>query len=503
MSAQPPFDYEALLELSPDAVLVHDLNDELLYWNSQAERLYGWAADDLIGRPISGILYLDTNEREHAVGELLESGKWTGEVVQLNQQGVTQGILSQQRLIRDADGAPQAVVCYNRSLMGTTGDRDGSSNVHTVLSSLLLAGGMGQELNNALEPVQLAAGMLRRESEDAKSNGMLEMIEKSVGRAARLILDLTAFERGRGRGARVIDRASLESAIQELIRERVPAAVESHLELVADLWEFRGDLSELMWAVQELVQNALEAMPEGGALSIRVMNRVLDAPSGSVRGEEAEQGPYVCVVIGDTGIGIDPDVLDRVAEPLFTSKIPKRGHGFGLTRAQATVKGHRGFMTLASTPSVGTEVSLFLPADRTLSESEEPELSVPSRREETGQCILVVEDAPETRDLVQDTLEAQGYRVLTAADGSEALASFDRQAKEIDLVMMNLEMPQMDGAALCRALQKVQPDLPIIVSSGHTQPLQLQRIEALGVGPILAKPYSATQLLERVRTLLK
>lgn len=496
-----PLNFEELIAVFPDAVVVHDMENNVLYWNRSAEKLYGWSAEEILGRPVGRIFYLDSQARKAAVEELRHSGAWSGELRQVARNGHEYLVDVRQQLHRGAAGEPVAVLSFNRDITEQKKQADAAARAHHIQSSSILAGGIAHELNNALAPIMLSSAMLKRTVEDEKSRNMVAMIEKCATKGADLITDLLAFERGKGGGSEVIRKTQILRAIQRAREAAVPDSVELNIVLADDLWEFRGEAAEIGEAYQHIMQNAVEAMPDGGTLTIEVSNCLCDENFASLA-PEAAVGAYVSIAFKDTGFGIEKDIMGRVAEPFFTTKEPKQGFGFGLSNTQAIVKGHKGFMVLESNKGSGTTLTLYLPADAHQNESTgaaTPE----DTHEGEGKLVLVADDELFIRETIKRTLEGGGYEVLTAQDGTEALAVYAGNQKNIDIVVTNVEMPFMDGPALCRALKKLNPDVRILVSSGHKQREKVAEIKSCGVENFLAKPYTADQLADRVRTIIE
>lgn len=497
-----PLSFEELLAALPDAVVVHDLENRVLYWNRFAEKLYGWTAEEVIGRPISRIFYLDSQERKTAVEELRDQGSWSGELRQIDREGHEYLIDVRQQLYRDDSGQAVAVLSFNRDVTQEKKQADAAARAHHIQSSSLLAGGIAHELNNALAPIMLSSAMLKRTLQDEKSKAMVAMIEKCANKGADLVTDLLAFERGRGGGSEVIRKTQILRAIQRAKEAVVPDSVELNIHLADDLWEFHGEAAELGEAYRHIMQNACEAMPDGGTLSIEVANCLCDENFANLA-PEAEVGAYVSIAFKDTGMGIDNGIIRRVAEPFFTTKEPKQGFGFGLSNTQAIIKGHKGFMVLESSQGSGTALTLYIPAQARQAEADGKAAAPEDHSSGQGRVVLVADDELFIRETIMRTLEDRGYRVLTAQDGTEALAVYAGNQKEIDIVVTNVEMPFMDGPALCRALKKLNPDVRILVSSGHKQREKVQEIKSCGVDQFLAKPYTADQLADRVKNILE
>ena len=496
-----PISFEALVGAAPDAVVVHDLENQVLYWNQAAEALYGWSADEIKGRPVARIFYLETNEREEAVQELRDCGSWTGELRQIDRNGDEYYIQSRQQLFRDDAGEPTAVVCYNTNVTELKKLQDAEERAHHVRSSSILAGGVAHELNNALAPIMLSAAMLKRSLEDEKSRNMVSMIEKCANKGAVLIADLLSFERGKGGGNDIIRKTQVERSLKRVGEKIIPPEVSLKIDVVEDLWECRGEMSEISEVFEHAMQNACEAMPEGGTLQVKVGNRLFDENFENLA-LEAKAGAYVTFVFTDNGNGIEERLIQRVAEPFFTTKEPKQGYGFGLANSQAIVKGHKGFMVLESDRGRGTTLSIFLPAEIAVEKITGSAPPFVVSKEGNGMLILVADDEFFIRETIKKTLEDRGYDVITAQDGTEALAVYASRINDVDMVVTNVEMPFMDGPSLCRALLKLNPEVKVLVSSGHKQREKIREIKSCGVEHFLAKPYTADNLADRVHAIL-
>lgn len=496
-----PLSFEDLFATAPDAVVVHDMENQVLAWNKAAEKLYGWSADEIKGRQITRICYLDATQHEEAVQHLRDQGVWVGELRQLDRNGNEYLVRARQQLHRDASGKPVAIISFNTDITEERKLEDAEERAHHIRSSSILAGGIAHELNNALAPILLSSAMLKRSVEDEKARNMVSMIEKCANKGASIIADILAFERGKGGGAHTIRKTQVERAIKRASQKVVSEAVDLQIDVAEDLWECHGEIDELTQVFQHVMQNSCEAMPDGGRLTVQVGNRLFDQNFANLA-PEAEAGAYIAFVFTDTGHGIEEGHLKHVAEPFFTTKEPKHGFGFGLATSQAIIKGHRGFMVLESEHGEGTTLSIFLPAEVTIDQVKGTAPPFPLKKEGNGLLILVADDEFFIRETIKKTLEDRGYGVVTAQDGTEALAIYASRINEISMVVTNVEMPFMDGPALCRALKKLKPEVKILVSSGHKQREKIQEIKSCGVDHFLAKPYTADNLADRVQAIL-
>jgi len=217
---------------------------------------------------------------------------------------------------------------------------------------------------------------------------------------------------------------------------------------------------------------------------------------------DAKAGPYVVISVCDTGTGIEPRILDKIFEPFFTTKEPGKGTGLGLSTVYSIVKSHSGFVHTASEVGKGTTFTVYLPAQKG-NQGPDPVPPQPVETKGNGETILVVDDEVAVRDVSKLTLESHGYNVLLAADGTEAIALYTRNRDHIAAVVLDMMMPFMDGSSAIRALRKINPDVRIIIASGHDQTGVLGERNGLTVEAFLLKPYTAEKLLKTLTQVLE
>ncbi len=241
----------------------------------------------------------------------------------------------------------------------------------------------------------------------------------------------------------------------------------------------------------------------GGELRLCARNLEIDASYASMM-PGTEAGPYVILEVGDTGSGIAPEIIERIFDPFFTTKPLGQGTGLGLSTVLGIVKSHGGHVSVSSDPGKGTNFQVYLPAiavhDKIPGTFQSDSDSDPAKGH--GQTILVVDDEDAVRGTVRNVLHAQGYRVLQAADGTEALAVFAKHSSEIAVVLTDLMMPFMNGVALIRALRAMSPETPIIASTGLGKKAQFAELDSMNIKTILNKPYRAKALLHAINEAL-
>ena len=261
-----------------------------------------------------------------------------------------------------------------------------------------------------------------------------------------------------------------------------------------------GDATQIHQVLLNLCLNARDAMPDGGTLSLSAENVVLDDYYAS-QNLEAAPGAYVLLKASDTGSGIPPDIMEKIFDPFFTTKELGRGTGLGLSTVLGIAKGHGGFVKVFSEPRRGSTFAVYLPATPGVAAAAEDQKEAPLPRGE-GELVLVVDDEEPIRELTREILERNGYKALTAVDGTEAVALFSRWQGKIKVVLTDVSMPGMDGVALVRALRKMDPGVKVIAASGRGSGGKATEFSALGISKFLTKPYAAEHLMMALHELL-
>ena len=238
-------------------------------------------------------------------------------------------------------------------------------------------------------------------------------------------------------------------------------------------------------------------MPEGGVLAVDVRNTVIDAAYARMSRAGATPGPYVAFAVIDTGEGIPPDELTRIFEPYFTTKDPGKGTGLGLSNAASVVRDLGGFIAVESELNKGSKFTVFLPTAGSAPEAAANAGEIPLG---SGETILVVDDEGSVLQVIRETLEAFGYHVLAASDGSDAIAVLATQAQNVRVVITDVSMPIVDGIALTKFVRQAHPHLKVIVAAGSTDPRRSEAHERAHA--FLQKPYTAAALLRVLADLL-
>ncbi len=362
-----------------------------------------------------------------------------------------------------------------------------------------IAGGIAHDLNNALVPIMMGSEMLREVVGDKEeSRTLLAMITNSAKRCSEMVKQVLSFSRGTGGEIGSVPIHQLIAEMAKIAKETFPKAITIESKVQRDLLSVQGNATELHQVLMNLCVNARDAMPEGGTLSIMAENA--KSMPRIEPGTDSAVSPFVIIKIKDTGVGIPVEFRTRIFEPFFTTKAPGKGTGLGLSTVAAVVKRHKGLIELESEPDKGTEFKIYLPAIPVKVESEsKSKTPLPSGH---GELILLAEDEQVVLELAKTTLENYGYKVMTAANGLEAIACFEMQKDAIDLVMTDTDMPFLNGLSAVRAIRKLSPDMPILVASATKIDTDLFRREDLANLSTLPKPYGVEELLHAVATTL-
>jgi PAS domain S-box-containing protein len=477
-----------LLDKAQDAIMVRDLDHRILYWNRSAERLYGWTADEALGRCAKELLHPDPAAFAAAAEATVSAGEWVGEIEQVTRDRHALVVEGRWTLVRDDRGEPRSILAINTDITARKKLEAQFLRAQRMESIGALAGGIAHDLNNVLTPILLTVSLLRDEETDPLRREDLATIESNAERGAD------------GRRSRV-DLGEIAVEIQKMVRDSFPKDVTFALSVEPETWEVNADPTMVHQLLTNLCVNARDAMPRGGALTIAVERVVLDEFYAGMN-LEARPGPYVLMRVDDTGMGIPPEIVDRIFEPFFTTKELGKGTGLGLSTVHAIVRNLGGFIDVDSEVGKGTRFNVYLPAAVSDQTSEEAAVVQASLPRGAGELVLVVDDEESIRSVARRTLERFGYRVLLAANGAEAVAQYAMHCHEVAVVLTDMAMPIMDGPATIVALKTMNPKVRIVGSSGLNANGNVAKAVSAGVHHFVPKPYTGDTILRVLRKVL-
>ncbi len=497
-------DQAEMLNQAREAIFITDLSNRVIYWNAGAERLFGWPAAEAMGRTAEQIFDATVaGVIEAARVETLAKGEWSGEIRMHSRTRTPLIVESRQSLIRDETGRPRARLCINSDITGRKQLEEQFLRAQRMENIGLLAAGIAHDLNNMLAPILLAAPMLRDHVTDPGALGLLGTLERSAERGANLVRQILAFAHGATGEQRLLQVKHLLRDMSAVMAGTFPKSIRLEDYIPADLWPVTGNATQIHQVLLNLSVNARDAMPNGGTLTLRAENRILDLAAAQAI-EGARVGAFLVLHVEDTGTGISAETLLRMWEPFFTTKETDKGTGLGLSTVRGIVENHNGFIQVVTTMGKGSAFRIYLPA----ADGVVPErLVAPARllAAGRGELILVVDDERFIREMTTTMLTRAGYRVILAGDGAEAALVFAQRAAEIRLVITDLQMPNLDGATLARALRRIQPATRLLVVSGMSSALGNRPDYKPGefADAFLHKPFKPEALLAKVHELLQ
>jgi signal transduction histidine kinase/ActR/RegA family two-component response regulator len=431
---------------------------------------------------------------------VISKGEWAGEIDQFTKDGRTLTIEGRWTLVRDAQGRPKSVLAINTDVTERKKLERQFLRAQRMDSIGTLAGGIAHDLNNLLAPIVMGAGLLQRYELPETGRDVLRNIEQSARRGADLVKQVLSFARGVV-GERIpLQVGHLIREIEGIVGNTFPKSIIFAANTPPDLWLVSGDATQLNQVLLNLCVNARDAMPDGGRLSVTATNREIDAQYAATD-HTVSPGRYVVVDVHDTGSGMSREVMDRIFEPFFTTKELGKGTGLGLSTVLSIVRSHGGTATVRSEPGRGSTFTIWLPAHADQAAPATP-AATPALAQGQDEQILVVDDEDLVLSITRQTLEAFGYRVLTAADGAQAVGLYAIHQQEIALVITDLMMPVMDGPMLIASLQRINPRVRLIAASGLHTSEYMARAVSLGVRHFLSKPYTTEALLATLRKAL-
>ena len=490
-----------VLSLAADAIIVCTLEREIRYWNLGAQRVYGWTAEEAIGRRADDLLKIEMETCLICMSSLLEKGDWNGQMTHKRREGSDVIVNSRWTLGCDEETRlPKSILLINSDITETKKLESQFLRAQRLESIGTLASGIAHDLNNILSPILMATGILRG-SLPKEDQQMVDIIEGSAERGAAIVKQVLTFARG-VEGERVLLQPKhLLTEMVKVMNQTFPKNIDIRTHFAPDLWTVQGDATQLHQVLLNLCVNARDAMsPGGGSLKVSCTNVEVDQQAVSMN-PGATVGPHVCFSVTDTGSGMTPEVMEKIFNPFFTTKEEGKGTGLGLATVIGIVKGHKGFLSLQSEVGSGTTFRIHLPANREVRNEERHEECLADLRG-NGELVLVVDDEAPIREVIVGTLEAHNYRCYTAEDGTDALALYFERRAAVNLIITDLHMGIMDGITLTKSVKKLTPDARVIVSSGHIQKENQTILEGLGVKLFLDKPYTAEKLLLCVKQAL-
>jgi PAS domain S-box-containing protein len=508
---------EHLLESVPDAVVAVARDGAIVLVNREAERIFGYDRQELLGEPVEMLVparmrseyiakrkayFEDPTTRALGSGlefhGLRDDGSEIPLDIAVSPLGTGEGTTAI-IVVRDLSEAKETERRRDEELARANREARIAQS-HRLESLGQLAGGVAHDFNNLLGVILNYAEFVAEELEEGTTahTDVVE-IRKAAERATELTRQLLIFSRRETVKPAPVDLNEIVRDIERLLRRTLGEHVELGAELNPDIPAVLADPGQVEQVLVNLAVNARDAMPDGGRVVIQTSDVELDRDFLQEH-PGLTPGRYVRLTVADNGSGMEPEVAARVFEPFFSTKRKGEGTGLGLATVYGIVSGAGGEISLYSEPGEGTAFRVHLPAADGAVSILPGEHAVDFTGR--GERVLLVEDDDTVRALAKRILTEGGYRVSATSEGKDALALLEDPRNEFDLLISDVVMPGIRGVELARRAQQLRPDLPVLMISGYTTPMAEEDRRALAEAPLLEKPFSRRDLLGEVRSLL-
>lgn len=495
--------YRQLVERAAYGIYRSTVDGRLVTVNPALVRILGYdSQEELLSVDMARDLYLNPSERARLIEQYRGASAIEGvELAWKRKDGRPITVRLSGTALRDESGKVTGFEMIVEDVTERRALEEQLRQAQKMETIGQLTGGIAHDFNNLLTVISANAELIARnlppEAEGIRAD--LEELRGAAQRGAAMVRKLLAFSRKEELRFRPVRLSQLAADLIAMLRRLVRSDIDLRFvgrECEACVLADAGAMEQIL---VNLVTNARDAMPEGGTLTIEVSEALLDEEFRSLHGW-GDPGPYVCLSVSDTGVGMDEETKARVFEPFFTTKPPGVGTGLGLAMVYGLVKQHQGFIDVWSEPGAGTTVRIYLP--RVSCQPLSSEKSSPPSERVGRETILLVEDDPAVRRAAVRALARHGYNVIVAADGVEALELFERHRGQVNLILSDVVMPRMGGRSLYQAL-KQRGEMPrFMFTSGYAASEVKERGQLPPDVPLLPKPWTVNELLRSVREVL-
>ena len=496
--------YADLYEHSPDMYHSVDRNGIVVGCNLRESRVLGLPKEEIIGRPLLRLFPESQHEQVRKnlrkMFELGEELKDVEEQVQ-KRDGTLIDVSVNSSIVYDADGKPLLARAVLRDITEKKKMEAKILQAQKIDSIGNLAGGVAHDFNNILTSILGSASIMRRKLKgDARWTKYVDLIETSSRRGAAVTRQLLTFARKANPHVRLVDMNSVIDQTLRLFEATTTKSIEIKYEPSPDPVIVKADEGQLQQAILNLCINARDAMPNGGTLSIRCQP-ILFSEGQARQFADGKMGAYVMITVADTGTGISKDILHRIYEPFFSTKEASKGTGLGLSVVHGVVRSHNGYVNVESEIGTGTVFTIYLP--RIIdARPVNRDLFTVERISGGNEHILLIEDEASVSEIGVDILCDLGYNVEVACEGKAALEKLGNAQRPFDLVILDMNMPHMDGRATFDIIKQQYPQLKVLVCSGYSEAMLDEDRFVESIDGFIQKPYETEDLALKIREVL-
>ena len=498
--------FQFVARATNDAVWDWDLISDGIWWNEGIQSLFGYAPEQVGPDHAWWREQVHPEDLERVRAEIrsaVDGGaeSWSAEYRYRRADRSYAEVLDRGYVLRDAEGRATRMIGAMMDVTQRKQLADELRQAQKMEAVGQLAGGIAHDFNNLLTIItgrgHLLLGRLQADDPARRS---VELIQKTADRAAALTRQLLAFSRKQVLERRILDLNALVEDTSAMLRRLIGEDVDLQLTLGARVGRVNADPGQLEQVLMNLAVNARDAMPRGGALGIQTDSARIEAAAPG-RPDALPPGPYAVLRVMDTGLGMDAATQARIFEPFFTTKEPGKGTGLGLSMVHGVVRQHGGAIHVRSVVDGGTTFEMYLPqVERPVEADDEDDTA--SRGAIGRETILLVEDEDDVRALAREVLERQGYEVIEAADGAQALGMCETASDRVDLILTDVVMPRMSGRELVDRVRATRPDMRVLYMSGYTEDAILRHGVRDASTLLLGKPFAPADLVRKTREVL-
>ena len=489
-----------LFDSANDAIFISSTRGRVIQVNPAAESMTGYSADELAGMTIHDLFDVEDRElslrqfawmkrgnRVHFESTFISAGGGrvdvdiSGSVVKSGDQNLLINI------VRD-------ITERKRFLSRLT-------QTQKLESLGVMAGGISHDFNNILEGI-IGAGELAQENArgNEELSAYIDVILSSANRGARLIKHLLSYARQSELESEIVDLNQIAEEAKGFLAHTIDKRIHLRIDLDPDLAPITGDPSRLQQAIVNLALNSQDAMPDGGEILIRTRNFSVDERFARDH-PGISPGSYVELLVEDSGLGIEPEILPRVFDPFFTTKSRGEGTGLGLAMVYSTVASHGGIIDLRSRPDEGTEAHIYLPAHGIELETFEKHVPL-ERMDGNDRTVMIIDDEDVIQTVLGEILLQLGYKVVRAKTGKEALEMLTENDERVDVILLDMIMPGLSGGETFQRLSEYWPEIPVVVVTGYADEKKTQKMLENGLAGFIEKPFKAAQIAEKINEIL-
>ncbi|MFH0958070.1 MAG: PAS domain S-box protein [Pseudomonadota bacterium] len=490
------------IEHAAEGIIITDATGIIEYINPAEETITGYSHDELIGQK-PNIFKSDKHDDNFYknLWETINAGNvWSGRFINKKKNGTEYHEDATISPVYDKSGNLTNFVAVKHDVTKQVELQNQFFQAQKMEAIGNLAGGFAHDFNNKL---QVIAGYVELTlfNKDRPENYKHDMgiIKQAVDSSAELIKGMMMFSRKTATELQPVELNKLVEQTRSMLSRSIPKTIAIDLLLADDLWAIKAAPNQIDQILMNLAVNASDAMPDGGRLTIKTNNIVLDDEFCSAY-PNTEPGRYALITVADTGAGMNKETESHIFEPFFTTKGPGKGTGLGLAVVYGIVEQHGARIICESKPSVGTTFRIYFPA---IEEVAQEQLSKKTESPKgQGETILLVDDEPEILEMISLQLTGANYQVIPASNAKDALELYEKNRDAIRLVLLDLIMPEIGGKQCLEALRNMDPNIKVIIITGHNRRGMTQELKEAGARDFILKPFDMPQLLEKIREII-